>query len=223
MLAAANSENPYEGAFASHFATQLQRWMGEYEQAAATADRGLNISEKHQFPYLEGFCRMSLGQARGQLGHAGEGLGLIRQAITELHRSESSSGITQEAACLAEALERAGAFVEALEAIEQALQANRQVQVYRPETLRLRGVIRRKLGQKELAEADFRGSIALAQTMSAKAWELRATLSFARLLRDTGQRDQARSMLADVYGWFTEGFDTADLIDAKALLDELGQ
>jgi Tfp pilus assembly protein FimV len=52
---------------------------------------------------------------------------------------------------------------------------------------------------------------------------LRATLSFARLLRDTGQRDQARSMLADVYGWFTEGFDTADLIDAKALLDELGQ
>ena len=58
--------------------------------------------------------------------------------------------------------------------------------------------------------------------MSAKAWEPRATMSLARLLRDTGRRDQGRTMLAAIYNWFTEGFDTADLIDAKALLNELG-
>jgi predicted ATPase len=57
--------------------------------------------------------------------------------------------------------------------------------------------------------------------MGAKAWELRATMNLARLLTEQGRRDEARPMLADIYGWFTEGFDTADLQDAKALLDEL--
>jgi hypothetical protein len=63
--------------------------------------------------------------------------------------------------------------------------------------------------------------IALAQKMGAKAWELRANMSPARLLRDTGRRDEARAMLAEIYDWFTEGFDTADLKDTKALLDKL--
>ena len=73
----------------------------------------------------------------------------------------------------------------------------------------------------ELAEADFREAIALAQKMGAKAWELRAATSFARLLQDTGRHDEARSILAEIYNWFTEGFDTPDLKDAKALLEEL--
>jgi predicted ATPase len=68
---------------------------------------------------------------------------------------------------------------------------------------------------------DFREAIALAQRIGAKAWELRATMSLARLLDKQGERDNARAMLADIYVWFTEGFDTADLKDAKALLDEL--
>ena len=58
--------------------------------------------------------------------------------------------------------------------------------------------------------------------MLAKAWELRATMSLARLLATQGRRTEARAMLAEIYGWFTEGFDTADLKDAKAVLDELG-
>jgi predicted ATPase len=57
--------------------------------------------------------------------------------------------------------------------------------------------------------------------MAPKAWELRATMGLARLLRDTNRRDEARAMLAEIYGWFTEGFDTPDLKDAKALLDQL--
>jgi predicted ATPase len=95
------------------------------------------------------------------------------------------------------------------------------VLLYRPETLRLRGELRLKQGQTELAEADVRDSIALAQKMGAKAWELRASTSLARLLAKHGRRDEARTTLAEIYGWFTEGFDTADLKDAKALLDEL--
>jgi predicted ATPase len=73
----------------------------------------------------------------------------------------------------------------------------------------------------EIATADFREAIAMARSMGAKAWELRATMSLALLLAKQGRRDEARAMLAEIYGWFTEGFDTADLKDAKSLLDEL--
>jgi predicted ATPase len=79
-----------------------------------------------------------------------------------------------------------------------------------------------KQGRTELAEADFREAIELAQKIGAKAWELRATMNLARLLAKQGRRDEAHAMLSEIYGWFTEGFDTADLKDAKALLDELG-
>ena len=90
-----------------------------------------------------------------------------------------------------------------------------------PKMLRLRSEMRLEQGQTELAEAGFREAVALAQQMGAKAWELRATTSLARLLAKQGRRDEARAMLAEIYGWFTEGFDTADLKDAKALLDEM--
>jgi len=72
-----------------------------------------------------------------------------------------------------------------------------------------------------LAEKQYRKAIEVAQQRSFKWWELRATIGLARLLRDTNRSDQARTMLAEIYNWFTEGFDTADLKDAKALLDEL--
>ena len=74
----------------------------------------------------------------------------------------------------------------------------------------------------DLVEQDFREAIDLSRTMQAKSLELRATTSLARLLASQDRRDEARTILAEIYGWFTEGFDTADLIDAKTLLDELG-
>ena len=71
------------------------------------------------------------------------------------------------------------------------------------------------------AEAYFNRSLDVARKQQAKSWELRAAMSMARLWRDQGKRDEARDLLAPVYGWFTEGFDTLDLKEAKALLDEL--
>jgi tetratricopeptide (TPR) repeat protein len=125
-------------------------------------------------------------------------------------------------ALMAEAEQQHGAFADALETIKHAFQAKPDAPIFRPEIFRIRGELRFYREQKELAEADFREAIALARTMGANAWELRATVSLARLLRDTGRREEARTLLADIYNWFTEGFETADLIDAKSLLEELG-
>ena len=85
----------------------------------------------------------------------------------------------------------------------------------------MRGELRLKQGHGEPAEADFRTALAQARSMGAKSWELRAATSLARLLRDSARRDEAHTILADIYNWFTEGFDTADLKEARALLDKL--
>ena len=73
------------------------------------------------------------------------------------------------------------------------------------------------------AERCFRTAIDIARRQAARFFELRATTSLARLLKRQGKRDEVRAMLSEIYNWFTEGFDTADLKDAKALLDELGE
>jgi predicted ATPase len=78
------------------------------------------------------------------------------------------------------------------------------------------------MGDRTGAEASYHETIAIAQEQSAKLWELRAAASLARLWRDRGRLAEARDLLAPVYGWFTEGFGTPDLKEAKALLDELG-
>src|SRR5262249_10341832 len=89
---------------------------------------------------------------------------------------------------------------------------------------RLRGeiLLKHAPANMEPAEEAFLTAIAVAQQQRARSFELRATTSIARLWRDQGKRDEARDLLAPVYGWFTEGFDTRDLKEAKALLDELG-
>jgi len=92
-----------------------------------------------------------------------------------------------------------------------------------PEIRRIAGEIALKSAKPDAAKAEayFERALVVARAQQAKSWELRAAMSMARLWRDQGKREEARDLLAPVYGWFTEGFDTLDLKDAKALLDEL--
>jgi predicted ATPase len=118
-----------------------------------------------------------------------------------------------------------GRFDEGLGTIDEAFAFIERTdqRYYEPELHRLRGEL--LLGQgasnTEHAEQSFRTAIGIARKQHAKSWELRAVTSLARALAKQGERDQARSVLAEAYNWFTEGFDTADLKDAKALLEEL--
>lgn len=96
-------------------------------------------------------------------------------------------------------------------------------QFFLPAVLWWRGELHLWRGDQVSADRDFREMIAVARRIGSKAYELRATTSLARLLAEQGKRDEARAMLADIYNQFTEGFDTSDLNDARALLDELGE
>jgi predicted ATPase len=117
----------------------------------------------------------------------------------------------------------AGQPVAALPYVAEAEQFAEATQVkwLQAETLRLRGDLLCITGDRTAAEAAYRNAIELARTQGAKLFELRATAGLARLRRDQGRHAEARDLLAPVYGWFTEGFGTPVLQDAKALLDEL--
>jgi predicted ATPase len=118
-----------------------------------------------------------------------------------------------------------GQFVDARRCIEEAMMAveTTKERWCEADVHRIAGEIALKSPERDTAKAQvhFERALAVARQQRAKSWELRAAMSMARLWRDQGKRDEARDLLAPVYGWFTEGFDTLDLREAKALLDEL--
>jgi predicted ATPase len=124
---------------------------------------------------------------------------------------------------LARAQARAGALDDALATLDRVLEHVRVARDpwYEPDLLRIRGELLLEKGKFEAAERSFSAALGQARATAARVWELRAATSLARLWRDQGRRAEAHDLLAPVYGWFTEGFDTADLKDARALLDEL--
>ena len=197
------------------------RWLREPQRAADVTAESVAISDEHGFSDYKAWPRIILGWARAQLGNPREGVALVRNGLAALAESGVGTDITNGLTILAKAQALNGAIDDALLTLNEALQANPEELWCRPNVLTWRGDLRLKIDQAELAEADFREAIALAQKMNAKSWELRATTSLARMLDKQGKRDEARAMLAEIYNWFTEGFDTADLKDAKALLEEL--
>lgn len=129
------------------------------------------------------------------------------------------------AALLAEAYGKAGHSVEGLNVVTDALAKARQTEsrTYEAELYRIKGelLLRQAVVDEEQVESCFQQAIDVARVQDAKSWELRAAMSLSRLWQRQGKRDDARKLLGEVYGWFTEGFDTADLRDAKALIEEL--
>ena len=124
---------------------------------------------------------------------------------------------------LAESHAKLGSPVEGLNCLAEAAQIIEATEerVCEAELHRLRGDLLNATGDRAAAEQSYHQGLAVAARQSAKLFELGAATSLARLWRDQGKRTQARDLLAPIYGWFTEGFDTVDLKQAKALLDEL--
>jgi predicted ATPase len=160
------------------------------------------------------------------MGQAEQGIAEIREGLAMASATGVHIWRPYNLAQLAEACGKAGRIDEGLEVVAEALNLvqEKSERWWEAEILRIRGELLLKRNPSGLAEAQnsFERAIEIARKQGAKSLELRATMSLARLLRDTGRCDEARAMLADIYHWFTEGFDTADLIDAKALVVELG-
>jgi predicted ATPase len=156
-------------------------------------------------------------------GRANEGLDDIRRALEG--REKFGTSDPSVIAMLVEAhleMKQPAAGLQALEEAFCLVEPTGQ-RMYEPELYRLKGELLLLQGRSNAAQAEqsFRTAIEIARAQSAKSWELRATTSLARLLAKHHKRKEARAMLAEIYDWFTEGFDTADLKDAKVLLNEL--
>jgi predicted ATPase len=169
---------------------------------------------------------MMRGWLHVETGEVKAGLTQLYQGLEVIQSLRARSLLPWYLLLLAEVHGKQGQIDLSLRAIASGLDAVNQHEIFvcESELYRLKGelLLQQSVDNQVEAEACFHQAISIAQHQQAKSWELRAATSLARLWRSQGKRDEARELLAPVYSWFTEGFDTADLIEAKNLLDELG-
>jgi predicted ATPase len=165
----------------------------------------------------------AMGWALAEEGKLDEGIAQHLQAQAMLQAIGAELGVLQHLPLLAEAYRKAGMVSEGLAVVDKALELVQATgcRMDEPEVHRLKGELLLMKGDDAEAEQCFRRAIEVAQQQRAKSWELRATTSLCRLRQKQGKAEEARRALAELYGWFTEGFATRDLQEAKALLDKL--
>ena len=224
IAAARAASHPLSDAFALSFAAMLHQLRGEVALCRERAEAALALATEQLLPYWAAHAMVLGGWALVKQGQAEEGLPRLRAGLDAGRATGSKVRGPQWLALLAEAYLEVGRIEEGISAVREALAEVEETaaRYYEPELDRLEGelVLASNEPDESGAEASFRKAITIARAQQAKAFELRAALSLARLWRRQGRRDAARDLLAPVYGWFTEGFDTADLMDAKALLDK---
>jgi predicted ATPase len=166
------------------------------------------------------------GWALATQGHKEAGIAQMRQGLADRQATGTELARPYFLGLLAEAYGQAGQVGEGLAVLAEALTAvdHTGERLYEAELQRLTGafLLKQAVADEPQAEACFHQALAVARHQQAKSLELRATVSLSRLWQCQGQCHAARMLLAPIYGWFTEGFDTPDLQEAKALLEELG-
>jgi predicted ATPase len=163
------------------------------------------------------------GVALAEQGRTDEGIAQMRDALAAMPSGGRELGRAYYLASLAAAYGKAGRTDDALALVAEALALveGRDERHWEAEIYRVKGELLLESGGSSEAETCFHHSIEIARRQSAKSLELRATTSLARFLDRQGRQDEARRRLSEIHSWFTEGFETADLKDAKALLDAL--
>jgi tetratricopeptide (TPR) repeat protein len=187
------------------------------------ADENLALCTEHELRLHRALGLIQRGWCLASLGEAEEGIQLLTTGLAETRDLEFMLGMPWWLTIFADACRMSGQVDAALENLVEAERlANESGERWiLAESLRLRGDVLLAMGDPVAAEGSYREAIAIAEQQSAKLWELHATMSLARLWRDQGEPAAAYKLLAPVYGWFTEGFDTPVLQQAKALLDAL--
>jgi predicted ATPase len=187
------------------------------------ADELVTLSRKHGFPYWLSCAVAGHGATLAELGCSEEGISDITEALRMLKMTGVITGVSDLLIYLAQVFGKTGRAREGLEQLDEAVrQMEAMTHRYKEsEAHRVRGELLIATGDPQAAEASFLKAINVACHQGAKLWEIRAATNLARLWRDQGRRGEARDLLAPVYNWFTEGFDTPVLQEAKALIEEL--
>jgi len=216
-------KNFFSLSYAMWWATEVRLLRREFDEARRLCEQVQTMAQEGGFASFIALNRIFSGWLIGLDGEHDRAIEMIRSGLADW----SPIGFTFLSGYLADALRQAGRYQEAMEAIAAAREHARQKgeRNGEAEIERLAGEIVLLMNSENVPEAEryTRRAIEVAKQLDGKWFELRAATSLARLLRDTNRRDEARSMLAEIYNWFTEGFDTTDLKDAKALLEELGE
>jgi len=224
--------HPFSLAYAMNAAAVLHSLRREGQLAREQAEALMTLSRERGFPHWLAMGAFWQGWGLAEQGQAEEGLVQMQQGLAAFRAMGAGLGRPGNLAQLVEAHGKVGQVEEGLTVLAEALalvdktgQRVREAGLYRLKgelTLKQSGVRGPESEVQKEAEACFHKAIAIARKQSAKSWELRASTSLACLWQEQGRKREAHEMLAEIYNWFTEGFDTKDLQEAKLLLDSLG-
>jgi class 3 adenylate cyclase/predicted ATPase len=197
--------------------------VGDDEALNERAEQLVAVATEQGFPWWGAQGTVYLGWGKVKNGNLEEGMSLLRRGLSAHRATGAELWMPHHISLLAEACEIAGQIEESLTLLDDALQVAGRTgdRWFAAELHRVKGQFLLQQGKSEDAEVLYREALSIAEEQGAKLWELRASVSLARLWGEQRRHAEARNLLAPVYGWFTEGFDTADLKEAKALLDEL--
>ena len=216
--------HPHTTAYANGYIATVRLLRREPDEALEVGEEIFALCSQYGLTDFLGLAVGIRGTVLASRGHE-EGIPLIEQTVASGRKTGLKILRPRELCWLAEACIAFNQFDKASEALDEALTIAETdgARYWEAETHRLRGELALRESESNRVEAEtcFERATEVARQQSARWWELRATVSLARLLASQGRREEARARLAEIYNWFTEGFDTADLKDARALLDEL--
>ena len=229
MLTRAQGLHPYSLATAATFAAIFHQFCRDWPMTHDRAEQAIALSTVQGFPFWLGHGTVLRGWALAAQGHSAEGMAQIRQGIATWRATGAEITRPYALALLAEACGNAGRADEGLSLLAEALAVAHQhgERYYEAELHRLTGEL--LLAQEGLGsrvsevETSFLKALDIARKQQARSWELRGAISLSRLWQRQGKQADACELLTPIYNWFTEGHDTADIQEARALLEELGE
>ncbi|MCZ6875934.1 MAG: hypothetical protein O7G88_20790, partial [bacterium] len=220
--------HPYIMSFARHYAGLVYSWCGQAQATLEQAEAEFALGTEHSFPAWQAMGTLNRGVALTELGRHKEGLKQLQEGIAGWRATGATLGLPMYLGWLADVSARTRHTADAQAALTEALTLAHTAgeRSYEAELYRLKGkLLQIADGGSQMAEctpeACFHQALSIARQQQAKSLELRAATSLSRLRQQQDKRQDAYDLLAPVYGWFTEGFDTADLREAKTLLDTL--
>ncbi len=216
--------HPFSLAMAHYFVAQVHQYRLEADIVSIQAQAAITMCEQNGFESFQAQATVLLGWATATGGESDLGIAQIREGLTAWQSTGTGMRRPYFLALLADALYRANKISDGLEVIVEAEALIRQTGETRwqAETVRLKGALMEQDGAaiKEI-EATYQRALEIAREQEARSLQLRATTSLGRFWHKLGKESEARQLLSPLYGWFTEGFGTPDLIEAKGLMNEL--